>query len=135
MFEQAIPANLCCKPFPGEISVQNIPHGPVYPAGFVGYITLDPRSCRMNSQPVLKFPIPALDAHGQSLLAGSTVRVVAVTSCAAGLPHEDQARLQAIVGQTRRIVRFDGSGFVWLSFAADERSDDFCLFPNEVALA
>lgn len=40
MFEQATPANLCCKPLPGEISVQNIPHGPVYPAGFAGYITL-----------------------------------------------------------------------------------------------
>ena len=33
-------ANLCCKRPPGEISVQNIPHGPVYPAGFAGYITL-----------------------------------------------------------------------------------------------
>ena len=33
-------ANLCCKPLPGKISVQNIPHGLVYPAGFAGYITL-----------------------------------------------------------------------------------------------
>jgi hypothetical protein len=33
-------ANRCCKPLPGEISVQNIPHGPVYLAGFAGYITL-----------------------------------------------------------------------------------------------
>ncbi len=27
-------AKQCCKRPPGEISVQNIPHGPVYPAGF-----------------------------------------------------------------------------------------------------
>lgn len=88
----------------------------------------------MNSQPVLKFPIPALDAHGQLLHAGSTVRVIAVASCASGLPHEDQARLQAIVGQTRRIIRFDRSGFVWLSFLSSELGDDFCLFPSEVTL-
>ena len=34
-------ANLCCKPLPGEMSVQNIQHGSVYLAGFAGYITLD----------------------------------------------------------------------------------------------
>lgn len=89
----------------------------------------------MHPQSVQKFPIPALDAHGQSLIAGNTVRVIAVTSCASGLPHEDQARLQAIVGKTRRIVHFDRSGFVWLSFAAGELSDDFCLLPSEVVLA
>lgn len=27
-------ANLGCKSLPGGISAQNIPHGPVYPAGF-----------------------------------------------------------------------------------------------------
>lgn len=32
--------NLCCKPLPGGISVQNISHGPVYAAGFAVYITL-----------------------------------------------------------------------------------------------
>ena len=31
--------NPSCKSLTGEISVQNIPYGPVYPAGFAGYIT------------------------------------------------------------------------------------------------
>lgn len=30
-------SNLCCKPLPGGISVQNIPHGPVYLVGLAGY--------------------------------------------------------------------------------------------------
>ena len=35
----------------GEISVQNIPYGPVYPAGFAGYITLE---CDETRLPLLR---------------------------------------------------------------------------------
>jgi len=41
----------------------------------------------------------------------------------------------ALVGQKRKIVQFDRFGFVWLSFAETENSEDFCLFPSEVSLA
>jgi hypothetical protein len=59
------------------------------------------------------------------------VRVVSVESCASDLPSEDQARLRAIVGETRRIIEFDRSGFVWLSLGATETSANFCLLPGE----
>lgn len=36
----AMVAKLGCKPLLGVISVHDIPHGPVYSAGFAGYITL-----------------------------------------------------------------------------------------------
>src|SRR3989338_6894918 len=49
LLNSALTAGPICKPFSGGISVQNIPHGPVYPAGFAGYITL----ARMKS--VLRF--------------------------------------------------------------------------------
>ncbi len=88
----------------------------------------------MNPKSAHIFPIPPLDAHGRALVVGSKVRVASVTSCLTGLPLCDQTRLKAIVGQTRQVVRFDGSGFLWLSFTADKLSDDFCLFPNEVDL-
>lgn len=35
-----VPANPVCEPDPGGNRDQNIPHCPVYPAGFAGYITL-----------------------------------------------------------------------------------------------
>ena len=41
LLNSALTANPSCKPLSGEISVQNIPHAPVYSAGFAGYITLD----------------------------------------------------------------------------------------------
>lgn len=40
LLNSALTASPICKPFSGGISVQNIPQGPVYPAGFGGYITL-----------------------------------------------------------------------------------------------
>jgi hypothetical protein len=81
------------------------------------------------------FPLPPTDAGGKTVYVGSTVTVLSVASCASGLPREDQLRLQAIVGQIRRVVRFDAAGFVWLGFSASDPSDDFCLYPTEVALA
>jgi len=63
------------------------------------------------------------------------VVVLSVRSCVAELPIEDQIRLEGIVGQTRRVVRFDEFGFVWLSFLSDETRGDFCLYPYEVRVA
>jgi hypothetical protein len=82
-----------------------------------------------------RFPLVPVDVDGQSLTLGDQVVVLSVASCAAGLPIEDQIRLEGIVGQLRRAVRFDKFGFVWLSFLAHETSDDFCLFPHEVRVA
>lgn len=81
------------------------------------------------------FPLPPTDAGGKTVHVGSAVTVLSVASCASGLPREDQLRLQAIVGQVRYVVRVDPWGFVWLSFSAADPSDDFCLYPMEVALA
>ena len=81
------------------------------------------------------FPLPPTDAGGKTVHVGSAVTVLSVASCTSGLPRADQVRLQAIVGQVRHVVRFDAAGFIWLSFAAAEPSDDFSLYPTEVALA
>ncbi len=80
-----------------------------------------------------EFPLKPIDAHGKILAVGHNVTVVTVSSCARGLPNEDQERLFGIVGQKRKIVEFDSSGFVWLSFSASDPNADFCLFPSEVA--
>jgi putative component of membrane protein insertase Oxa1/YidC/SpoIIIJ protein YidD len=81
------------------------------------------------------FPLLPTDARGNTVRVGSAVTVLSVASCLTGLPLEDQQRLQAIVGQVRYVVRFDVAGFVWLGFSAGDLTDDFCLFPTEVALA
>ncbi|WP_148665367.1 hypothetical protein [Sulfurifustis variabilis] len=81
------------------------------------------------------FPLSPRDAGGNVLVLGVLVTVRSVESCKNGLPVEDQERLMALVGQKRKIVQFDRFGFVWLSFAETENSEDFCLFPSEVSLA
>jgi hypothetical protein len=73
-----------------------------------------------------------MDATGRAIAVGSCVRIVSVESCASGLPSEDQARLRAIVGETRCIIELDRSGFVWLSLSATEASANFCLLPSEL---
>ena len=63
------------------------------------------------------------------------MKVLSVESCASGLPLEDQARLQAIAGQTRQIIGFVSVGFVWLCFSATiEHGGSFCVFPRELGL-
>jgi hypothetical protein len=99
--------------------------------------TASRRSCqtlgRMR-EALLTFPLLPLDANGREIAVGSNVRVLSVESCASGLPIEDQVRLRSIVGQVRRVVAFDRSGFAWLSFSeAFDAGSDFCVFPNEVA--
>jgi len=79
------------------------------------------------------FPLKPIDAQGKLLGLGDNVTVVAVASCALGLPKEDQERLFNIVGERRRIVDIDSFGFVWLSFSPSEPTADFSLFPAEVA--
>lgn len=75
-----------------------------------------------------------LDALGRTLSVGDAVCIESVDSCTRGLPAEDQVRLNLLVGQERRIVEFDGAGFIWLCFNEQEGTADFCLFPEEVAL-
>lgn len=81
------------------------------------------------------FPLPAHDVAGRSLNLGTLVRIVSVHSCISQLPHEDVSRLQALVGQFRKIVAFDSFGFAWLSFDPHEHQSDFCVFPQELALS
>ena len=79
------------------------------------------------------FPIEPIDANGKPLAPGSNVTVVAVASCARGLPQEDQGRLFGVVGEKRRIIEIDRFGFVWLSFSSSDLAADFCLLSTEVA--
>jgi hypothetical protein len=79
------------------------------------------------------FPLKPIDAHGKLLALGSYVNVVAVASCARGLPQEDQSRLLAIVGEKRKVIEIDRFGFIWLSFSSSDQTADFCLLPTEVA--
>ena len=76
-----------------------------------------------------------VDAHGQTFTIGESVTVLSVDSCLSGLPEEDQTRLRAIVGQIRKVVEFDPSGFVWLCFTnVIDHGGDFCLLPNELVV-
>lgn len=79
-------------------------------------------------------PLEPRDVNGKPLLSGALVRIMSVESCARELPQEDQARIQAIVGNVRQIVEFDVHGFVWLAFTSGCSTADFCLLPAEVAI-
>ena len=81
------------------------------------------------------FPLEPVDAHYRPLAPGFIIEILEVSSCARGLPKEDQDRLVGLVGQKRKIVEIDGFGFVWLSFSPTEFSSDFSLLPTEVAAA
>ena len=73
-----------------------------------------------------------LDHLGQRIEPGSVVRIRSVTSCASGLPEDDQARLASLVGHRRPVAEIERDGFVWLSFDEGIRRSDFCLMPIEV---
>jgi hypothetical protein len=81
------------------------------------------------------FPIHPKDSDGKLLAVGDRVVIQSVASCITELPTEDRERLLRLVGETRSVVQIDRFGFVWLSFAALERSADFCLIPREVRRA
>ena len=80
------------------------------------------------------FPLKPADAHGKPLALNSYVTLLSVSSCARGLPADDQDRLFSLVGERREIVEIDRFGFVWLSFSQSEMSADFCLLPTEVSI-
>ena len=54
LLNRALTASSSWKPLSGGISVQNIPHGSVYPARFAGYITLK----IMDLSPVVAWSVP-----------------------------------------------------------------------------
>jgi hypothetical protein len=81
------------------------------------------------------FPLPPFDASGRKLVTGQWVRILSVDSCCAGLPLEDQVRLQTLAGSARQIDYFDRFGFAWLSEEAHGQGSSFCLKPSELTLA
>lgn len=83
LLNSAQTARPICKPLPGEISVQNIPQGPVYPAGFAGYITLGfllpvalggptMKKIRLAWEPVNKCPIEEIEEIVANLIKGKS---------------------------------------------------------------
>ena len=80
------------------------------------------------------FPLPPIDAAGETLRLGDQVQINSVASCAKGLPLKDQERLHLLVGEVRKIVAIDRYGFVWLCFN-EATTGDFSLFPAEVSRA
>ena len=67
LLNSALTASPRCKPLPGEISVQSIPHGPVYPAGFAGYFKLDVKD--MNSSRIAVAVLAVVGAGAGALAA------------------------------------------------------------------
>lgn len=65
-------------------------------------------------------------------LVGGKVRIVSVTSCAIGLPPEDQARLKSYEGKVFQVLEIDRYGMIW--FSSDGGSSNFSLKPREVAV-
>jgi hypothetical protein len=78
------------------------------------------------------FPLAAVDELGRPIVVGAKVRIVSVTSCAYGLPPEDQARLKSYEGKVFQVLEIDRYGMIW--FGADGRSSNFSLKPCEVAV-
>jgi hypothetical protein len=76
--------------------------------------------------------LPPADHHGRYIEVGDTVRIRSVSSCAFGLPSNDQARLTALVGMLRRVSEVDAYGFIWVSFDDVASRSDFCLKAIEV---
>ena len=84
------PAKLCCKPLPEEANVQNIPHSPVYPAGFAGYITL-----ARSHNPFMQAAIYS------SVLSIAKVQPLALGRCA-GLRLQSLRSFQAFLASSSR---------------------------------
>lgn len=63
---------------------------------------------------------------------GSRVRIDSVSTWAHDRPAEDQARLKALIGETRTVVEMDRYGCAWLSWDPDGTSADFCLTVPEL---
>ena len=78
------------------------------------------------------FPLAAVDESGRPIVVGAKVRIVSVTSCAHGLPPEDQARLKSYEGKVLQVLEIDRYGMIW--FGSDGGSSNFSLKPREVAV-
>jgi hypothetical protein len=78
------------------------------------------------------FPLAAVDESGRTIVVGGKVRIVSVTSCAIGLPPEDQARLKSYEGKVFQVLEIDRYGMIW--FSSDGGSSNFSLKPREVAV-
>lgn len=78
------------------------------------------------------FPLAAVDESGRAIVVGGKVRIVSVTSCAIGLPPEDQARLKSYEGKVFQVLEIDRYGMIW--FGSDGGSGNFSLKPREVAV-
>lgn len=77
------------------------------------------------------FPLPPVDALGQSLSPGDLVTIETIPDWLTDdLPEEDVAALRSIQGSKRSILRFDEYGYAW--FGDQESNDWFCLRPSEV---
>lgn len=78
------------------------------------------------------FPLPSVDKSGRSIRVGAKVRILSVSSCARGLPDEDQVRLRSYEGQLFDVQEIDRYGMVW--FGSDGGTSNFSLRPEEIAV-
>ena len=78
------------------------------------------------------FPLPSVDKEGRSIRVGAKVRILSVSSCARGLPDEDQVRLRSYEGQLFEVQDIDRYGMVW--FGSDGGTSNFSLRPEEIAV-
>ena len=78
------------------------------------------------------FPLAAVDESGRPIAVGAKVRIVSVSSCAQGLPPEDQARLKSYEGRVFEVLEIDRYGMIW--FAPDGGRGNFSLRPRELAV-
>ncbi len=78
------------------------------------------------------FPLPSVDKAGRSIRVGAKVRILSVSSCARGLPDEDQVRLRSYEGQLFEVQEIDRYGMVW--FGSEGGTSNFSLRPEEIAV-
>lgn len=78
------------------------------------------------------FPLPSVDKAGRSIGVSAKVRILSVSSCARGLPDEDQVRLRSYEGQLFEVQEIDRYGMVW--FGSDGGTSTFSLRPEEIAV-
>jgi hypothetical protein len=73
-----------------------------------------------------------VDKAGRSIQVGAKVRVLSVSSCARGLPDEDQQRLRSYVGQQFEVQEIDRYGMIWLG--SEGGTSNFSLRPEEISV-
>jgi hypothetical protein len=78
------------------------------------------------------FPLLSVDRDGHPIRAGAKVRILSVSSCARGLPDEDQTRLRSYEGQLFEVLEIDRYGMMW--FGSEGGTANFSLRPEEIAV-